>query len=128
VPTGRITIPEEHFLYCVDQHQLDLFGKDPKEKKPGTPKVDPDLLKPGEVAFQIHQWTEIAPDGNTTLYIGDWAIAERVKVKRGDLIGTRALVQAPAWFALKDAFEVPLHKEDIQIPGKKKESVFKTGF
>jgi hypothetical protein len=124
--TPTITIPEEHFLYCVDQHQLDEFGKvkDPKEK---APKVDPFLLKPGEITFQIHHWTTTARgEKNSVLSIGDWAIAERVKVRRGDSIGARSLVKVPAWYKHKDGFEVPQHAE--QVPGKPKEFVQKPGF
>ena len=106
--TPTVSIPGEYFVYGVDQHLLDDIAAEKIPAKGKGPKNDPNQLAKDQAAFQIHQWTTTAPDDkNNTLLIGDWAIAERVAVRRGEIIGSQALVQVPAWYKEKDSFEVP---------------------
>ena len=96
VYTEAITIPHEYFLYALDQHLLDDFAT-------GS-KVDPKMKD--TTIFQIHQW--IKTGGDQKVYvIGDWAVAERVIVRKGGIIGQEADVLVPLWKDTKDAFELP---------------------
>ncbi len=120
--TPSITIPQESFLFAVDQHLLDEIAAEKAPEKKALPKGNPFKLDKDETTFQIHQWTERTPDKkNNTLWIGDWTIAERVVVKRGESIGFQALVKVPVWFKDKDAFEVP-HDVLVKDPKKPKDS------
>ena len=68
--------------YAVDQHPLESkaeFGND-------VGKIDND-----KVAVQIHRWVEAPIDQlkRREHVIGDWLVAERLLVRRGDPIGKR---------------------------------------
>jgi hypothetical protein len=109
VETPTITIPAESYFFAVDQHLVDEMAAGNQPKK--TPTKDPYQLAKDQTTFQIHQWTQTARKENTVLMIGDWAVAERVAVRRGESIGFQAFVQVPAWKAEKDSFEVPLIRD-----------------
>lgn len=125
--TPTITIPRESYLYAVDQHLLSELaeGKAPK-KKDGKP--DPFLLKKDETTFQLHQWVGKTRESNNLdpRFVGDWAIAERVVVKRGEEIGKQATVNLPIWYKEKDSFEVPKEIKE-RDPKKPKEFILKQG-
>jgi hypothetical protein len=116
--TPVIDIPQEYFVYGVDQHLLDAWAAGFQAYK-DPPKTDPFYVAKDQTTFQIHQWTENAPrDSNNRepLVIGDWAIAERVKVRRGEPIGLQAFVQVPFWHKDKDIFELPVMQEKKMHP------------
>jgi hypothetical protein len=88
------------------------INKDPQ-------KNDPFYVAKDQTTFQIHQWTENAARNSNNrdpLVIGDWAIAERVKVRRGEPIGSQAFVQVPFWHKDKDMFELPVMQEKKMQP------------
>jgi hypothetical protein len=122
VPTPIIHIPHEYFVYGVDQHLLDAWAAGFQANN-ALAKTHPFYVAKDQTTFQIHQWTEKARDtkNNGDPYvIGDWVIAERVKVRRGEQIGFQAFVQVPFWQKDKDVFELPMMQD------KKKQS--KPGF
>jgi len=87
--TPLITIPGEFFFYAVDQKEVHEKGKALASEVPyGN---DHDKMDQDKVAVQIHRWLEAPPDmiRNQPHAIGDWAIAERLLVRRGDQIGKR---------------------------------------
>jgi len=111
--TPVIDIPHEYFVYGVDQHLLDAWAAGVQINKAPTP-AEPFYVAKDQTTFQIHQWTEnAARDSNNRdpLVIGDWAIAERVKVRRGEPIGSQGFVQVPFWHKDKDIFELPMTKD-----------------
>jgi hypothetical protein len=98
VTTPTITIPDEYHLYAVDQSVVDLAedGKKPE----GVTKARPD-----QAVFQIHRW--VKTDNAGTHPIADWAIAERLLVRRGEPIGSQDLiVEMPTWNILRGGFEL----------------------
>jgi hypothetical protein len=98
--TPTFTVPMEYHLYAVDQQLIDDWAAGKPNKAP---------LPKDQTTFQIHQWVKKKEDmvNRMTHVIGDWAVAERVFVRRGDPIGNEAVVVVPVWKELKDAFEVP---------------------
>jgi hypothetical protein len=112
--TSTIDIPHEHFLYAVDQHTLDEWEK-PQPKKGPPPTPEKYRVAKDQTVFQIHQWTKMGRDIKRNGFpytIGDWAIAERVLVRRGEAIGEKAFVQVPFWNKDKDTFEIPPKMND----------------
>lgn len=100
VTTPSITIPYDYFLYAVDQKQLDEWMKDVKKS---------DIKLPKEATpFQVHQWAdELRDEGTNQKYqIGDWAIAGRQIVHKGDHIGVVAQIPVPVWNKDKQAFDI----------------------
>lgn len=93
--TPEITIPDEYHLYAVDQYQVDKLGD-----KSG--KVD--QPKPDQAVLQVHRWVERTADGKL---VADWAIAERLLVRKGEQIGHHdQLIEMPTWNKLKGGFEL----------------------
>jgi hypothetical protein len=112
VDTKSIKIPQEYHLFAVDQQLLDDWteGKAPVKGAPEKPQSPSKIYN--ETAFQIHQWLETKRDlrlgGVGEPYmIGDYAVAERQIVKKGDYIGKDVNVQIPAWNERRSAFEIP---------------------
>lgn len=99
VETPTITIPEEYFLYAVDQ-------------KPDNPKIqggsDDKDAKADQVAIQIHRWVGATGDRESGVEypIGDWAIAERLLLHRGDPVGRMVNIEIPVWDKKKGAYEL----------------------
>src|SRR5262249_51361721 len=110
--TPPVTIPGEYFYYAVDQHPLT------SDISPGGNDKQP--LDHDKVPVQIHRWlgsTSVGDAGERQ--VGDWVIAERLLVRRGELIGRRlkpgpkdkdktdvnvVLVEVPEWDASAGGF------------------------
>ena len=65
-------------------------------------------FKGDTTTFQVHQWiaTKLDAEGNEHA-IGDWVIAERIEVRKGEYIGLEVPLQALAWNKFTNSFEVP---------------------
>jgi hypothetical protein len=103
VTTPSITIPQDYFLYAMDQHLFDEMVN------PLAPKKFDFKLPKDATTFQVHQWVtekldQIKAD---TYVIGDWAIVERQVVRKGERIGAAATVPVPVWRPTREAFGVP---------------------
>lgn len=120
VVTQPFTVPSEYHLYVVNQPLLDdrIAG--------GKPKFNPVARVPKDHArLQVHRWVGTAIDKNNgdTLAIGDWLIAERIDVKRGEPIGLAAAAPPPVWRKHLDRFDLPKSnpleaKKPKKAPGK----------
>jgi hypothetical protein len=98
VYTERITIPRDYHLYAIDQ-----LLEEGKQLPPFEAKVK------DATTFQIHKWTKTPVDTRDQRLgfpIGDWAIAERVLVHKGNEIGRDALVNVPYWVKEEDMFKL----------------------
>ncbi|MFO0866085.1 MAG: hypothetical protein U0744_15805 [Gemmataceae bacterium] len=96
--TPDATIPGEHQFYAVDQM--------PSQKLQGGSNYE--VSKGETVAVQIHRWIDQFTDPQGLFHIiGDWAIAERLLVRRGEPIGRLSvMVEVPEWSKAKQAFEI----------------------
>ncbi len=123
--TPSINVPYDYFLYVLDQQLHDEWTAPPViGAKPVTTPPDPRWRD--HAFFQIHQWIQkkFDPKDRTDFVIGDWAVAERVVVRRGERIGIDVPVVVPVWKERKDAFEIPVIEKDA----KDKKSKTKLGF
>jgi hypothetical protein len=102
---GKIVVDDEFIPYVVDQ-------KDFKEKN-GSPykgiNAMASLDREREVAFQLHRWVDSAPlyKDDEPVPIGDWAIADRVIVARGEYVSRAVKVDLPVWKYTMDSFFLP---------------------
>jgi hypothetical protein len=98
----RVAVPPELIYYAVDQKELG-------QNYDGTYKevrVDP----AHHAVLQIHRWLDysnVAGMGNKPVAIGEWAIAERVIVHRGEYVDKTEHVQMPVWNTSHDNFVLP---------------------
>ncbi len=114
-----VRVPTERFYYVVDQKVLS-----PKEKVARESPLNsiwyarPDLDR--QAVFQFHRWIEstpIIPDGEP-VPIGDWAIADRVFVARGEYVGQTVKVDLPVWKYTQDSFVIPTEDQRKRVRGK----------
>ncbi|HEY2909520.1 MAG TPA: hypothetical protein VGI99_04705, partial [Gemmataceae bacterium] len=107
VETPTISIPEEYFLYAVDQKPAYkvMHGSAWDTPKEGHTQE--------HVAVQIHRWVdETGPSHATDKVIGDWCIAERIYIRRGDPVGKPINVEMPVWNSETNRFELGKSAED----------------
>ena len=105
----KLTVPNDLYYYAVDQKELD--AKAPKEPaEPGKEKEKelklPALpVQPNQTVLQIHRWVDyLHPKSRAAdLAVGDWVIAERAVVTRGEPIGPQR-VEVPYWRTTQDRF------------------------
>ncbi|MBY0231242.1 MAG: hypothetical protein K2W96_18325 [Gemmataceae bacterium] len=87
----RVAVTPELLYYAVDQREID--------KKKGGPAVPANSLP-----MQAHRWlTDVDLSTGGKLIIGDWAVAERILVPRGEYVGKNERIEMPAWrYALEE--------------------------
>ncbi len=112
--TKPITIPKESFIYAVDQADIG-------EKVNGRPPLVATRQIPDGIDYpagqnlaemtpvQIHRWMKEFQerDRGHRRTIGDWVIAERLLIKRGDLVGRgKVVIEIPEWYKTKNRFDL----------------------
>jgi hypothetical protein len=109
VDTQTFRIPGAYHVFAVDQLHVDEMGKDSKD--PTFKKFAQDQPKTdgNHAAMQIHRW--FGKEGREDFLISDWAIAERVVVRKGDPIGgtfqtSTMVVEEPTWSKGRGAFDM----------------------
>jgi hypothetical protein len=104
VPNMVVVPPETHY-YAVDQKEID--GRDYEGINAQTPPPS----RGHRVVLQIHKWLEnIASTSRTFRPVGEWGVAERLFVSRGEFIGRKLRVEVPLWMETQAAFTVPTKK------------------
>jgi hypothetical protein len=96
IPT-KLAVPPEFYYYAVDQKELD--NKENKNSYRGIHYRDTPI-RDQQTAFQIQRWLEETPIGGSTassIAVGEWTVAERVLVWRGEYIGRTERVDVPYW-------------------------------
>jgi hypothetical protein len=94
-----VIVPQETYFYAVDQKATE---KDYKGQN-----ANYTVQKDRQAVFQIHKWLEstwMPNNDRETVEIGEWVVAERVPVFRGEYLGRSQRVQVPAWRPTRDAF------------------------
>jgi hypothetical protein len=98
----NVVVPPDLLYYVVDQKELDNMEV-PRSYKGINARQD--VARDRQVSFQIHRWLENAAEpwmGKVFIPVGEWVVAERVIVGRGEPIGRVLRVDVPIW---KDAME-----------------------
>jgi hypothetical protein len=93
--TRPITIPGEHFYYIVDISPKDVQAKILRK---GANDFLTEL-KDDSAPVQIHLWKDVVKNekGNENI-VGDWIIAERLLIRRGEPVGRKDVVcPIPEW-------------------------------
>lgn len=110
-----VSVPPELHYYAVDEKKL-LSAQESKLRtrlKGVTVSASGRMLAqqgPGadQVAMQFHRWVDQTPVRGTEMVpVGDWAIADRVFVARGEYVGRKVRVDLPIWKYSKNAYILP---------------------
>jgi hypothetical protein len=108
----KVTVPPEVDFYAVDQKDEDtkdpsLQPEDkrlPRDRRPYKGINATAAARKNQTVLQVHRWIQTLPVGSEKFPVGDWAIAERVFVYRGEYAGVEAKVEVPFWKYPIDAF------------------------
>ena len=118
-----VSIPTEQFYYVVDQKHVKTDGPKNAGKPPkGDPMFDIWMREPDrdrQVAFQFQRWVEatpIVPDGEP-VPVGDWAVADRIFVARGEYVGQTVKVDLPVWKYTQDSYVLPAEDQRRRVRG-----------
>jgi hypothetical protein len=95
-----LTVPPEVDYYAVDQKELERNYKGLNA-----------YVTPGnnETTLQIHRWLDavmIRGMGSDPLLIGEWAVADRVIVARGEYVDRTVHIELPVWSFTQNAFVI----------------------
>ena len=89
-----LSLPEEQSCYLIDQRKEDdksFKGLNSEDSK-------------RQVPMQIHKWFLNTGAATQNLSVGDWAVAERVSVFRGEFVGRQLIAKIPLWIYFFEGF------------------------
>jgi hypothetical protein len=123
-----VTMPPETVYYAVDEKKIS-----PEEKYTAKDKDNPlyDMWSTRNdppsrdhyVVFQLHRWLEKTSIGGAESFIGDWAIADRVFVARGEFVGRTVKVDLPVWKFAQDSYVLPAEDQKRKRGGRVRSGV-----
>jgi hypothetical protein len=97
----KVSVPPEFRYYSIDMAEADRV----LEGVPYRGIHSRDTPSRDQTVFQIHRWLEdAARPGAPPQFVGEWTVAERVIVARGEFIGRTEKVNVPLWNAPSEAF------------------------
>src|SRR5262249_10096719 len=107
----KATVPPELRYYAVDQEEGD---KAESNRYDGI-NVGHLMYPDRQTILQIHRWLGAAmiPGMNTRdpMMIGEWAVADRVAVFRGEYVDRKVRLELPIWSPQHNAFLLPTDNE-----------------
>jgi hypothetical protein len=101
-PEGWFTVPEvvvppELLYYAVDQKALESNYKGPNARV---------TLDKDRTALQIHKWLEVTNPEKQPVLVGEWVVAERVPVYRGEYVPRQVRAEVPVWRYTRESFVI----------------------
>ncbi|MFO0879651.1 MAG: hypothetical protein U0840_20080 [Gemmataceae bacterium] len=101
----RAHVDDEMHYYAVDQKEYELDGN-PRARYTG-PYANNILLHGRQIFLQAHRWIEsVTLAGGNPLLFGEWTLAERIPIFRGEYIGRRERVEVPVWRYSREEFTI----------------------
>jgi hypothetical protein len=94
-----VVVPPEIQYYAVDQLLL--------EKEYEGPNARENVYSDRQTVLQVHRWLDHVPCGKRDhLTVGEWSIAERLVVYRGEYVGRKQKVELPCWIPEQQRFRL----------------------
>jgi hypothetical protein len=112
----KVTVPPELIYYVVDQ----ALCKDLNDGKPYPIKRGFVAGSPDQVAMQIHRWIDSTTSNGKnpqTMIVGDWAVADRILVKRGEYVGRWVRTEVPVWRYKQISYVIPADSNNKKVAG-----------
>jgi hypothetical protein len=98
----KVVVPPELLCYAVDQKELEGARSYEARKGPNSRAgADKD-----RTFLQIHKWLEAVRTGGLPLLVGEWAVAERVPVYRGEYVPRQVRAEVPVWRYTRESFVI----------------------
>jgi hypothetical protein len=102
-----VEVPPEMLYYAVDQRELEASYTGINSR------ADPDRRK--QTVLQIHRWLKDIKDrtNDTTRHpVGEWVVAERVIVTRGEYVGRDQRIEVPIYKTTSEKFVLATDRSD----------------
>jgi hypothetical protein len=113
-----VSVPQELYYYAVDETQnlsrrelaaLPQESAQAKLLRQNRPSAD-------QVVLQFHRWVETTQQSKKDteqIPVGEWAVADRVLVSRGEYIGRKVTIDLPIWKYTQNTFILPADKPTL---------------
>lgn len=114
-----VKVPTEEYFYVVDE----AHGKSTREIMRTIPPESAQykMMRANappptgeQVAFQFHRWVETTQQSRKDtepIPVGEWAVADRVFVARGEYIGRKVRIDIPIWKYTQNMFILPAEEQ-----------------
>jgi hypothetical protein len=107
-----VGLPPELHYYVVDEKKLVSEREKNLISRSKVSALSRLWAQPGpsvdQVVMQFHRWVEYTPVGrNDVVPVGDWAVADRVCVARGEYVGRKVKIDLPIWKYTRNAYLLP---------------------
>ncbi len=112
-----VKVDSENHYYVVDQPKISEKSEKPPLNSARYRMWDARNEKRDQVAFQFLRWVEatpLDPRDADAVPVGDWAVADRVFVARGEFVGRKVKVDIPVWQYTKNAFVLPTGEKNVK--------------
>ncbi len=104
----KVSVPPELMYYAIDQKDVD----EAEGKKYTGPDPRDQHERDRTIVLQIHRWLGAARirsmGSREPFLIGEWAVAERVRIYRGEYADRPVRVELPVWSAPHNDFLLPV--------------------
>jgi hypothetical protein len=96
---GVVAVPPDMVYYAVDQKALE-----PRRRGPHYFE----LVRDNQTVLQAHRWVDAMPipGSKYPLLVGEWTVAERMPVFRGEYVGRKERVEVPVWRFTREQFVI----------------------
>jgi hypothetical protein len=103
----RVTVPDDLYVYAVDQQALENTPQHPRNYKGMNANVSHDSGR--QAVIQVHRWMkeyELTRGRDTnTFAVGDWVVGERMFAYRGEYLGVKRVpTHVPIWSVEQSTF------------------------
>jgi hypothetical protein len=106
VVPGIVSVPPEMHFYAADQRELE------KGRYQGAYAWD--AVGRDQTVLQIHKYLDnAAPRRGDNVPVGEWVVAERVIVGRGEQIDRKVRIEVPCWSEAEERFVIPITGTDV---------------
>jgi hypothetical protein len=113
----KVRLEPELYFYAVDQKAAES-ADNPRARYEG-PYARAEI-KPGMLMMQAHTWLRNTKLKNgAELIVGEWTVAERFPVFRGEYVGRTERVKVPVWSYTRESFTFPKDHnklEGVEVP------------
>jgi hypothetical protein len=105
-----VQVPPELYYYAID-----LKTEGSKEDKKALWNAE--SPKANQLPVQVHRWVEnVYPDPSSRagFSVGDWCVAERTLITRGEYLGRTEDVEVPIWDVAAERFGLATYKKSTR--------------
>jgi hypothetical protein len=114
-----VSVPQETFYFVADEKQgatrNDMRSIPMESAQNELWRTNPG---PDQVAMQFQRWvesTQRSRKDTDMVYVGEWAVADRVLVARGEYIGRKVKVDLPIWIYTRNSFILPIENPKDRV-------------